>query len=201
MAQALAIGGSLVSAGGTILGARSEAKALRKEAAQLEANAGTERAMSQRSAMEERRQARIIASRGVAVAAASGGGVDDPTVLNILANIEGEGEYRALTQLYNGEEEARGLEGQAKARRKEAKNVKTASYFKAMSTILSSGSGMADRLGGKRPVAASPALPTIASNPAYTAFNKAVADSARLREEVAFRNRTGSKIRPEWWRQ
>jgi len=143
MSQALAVGGSLVSAGGTILGARSEAKALKKEAAQLEVQAGTERAISQRSAMEERRQARLVASRGVAVAAASGGGVDDPTVVNLLADIEGEGEYRALTALYNGEEEARGLEGQAKARRKEAKNVKRASYFKAASTILSSASGMA----------------------------------------------------------
>lgn len=147
MAQALAVAGPLVSAGGTILGARSEAKALKKEAQQLEIQAGTERAISQRSAMEERRQARLVASRGLAVAAASGGGADDPTVVNMLANIEGEGEYRALTALYNGEEEARGLEGQAKARRKEAKNVKTASYFKAASTILSAGSSMHDRYG------------------------------------------------------
>lgn len=142
MAQALAGAGALVSAGGTILGARSEAKQLKSEARQLEAKAGTERAISQRQAMEERRQARLAASRGLAVAAASGGGADDPTVVNTLANIAGEGEYRALTALYNGEETARGDEAQAKARRKEAKNVKRASYFKAANTILSAGSSI-----------------------------------------------------------
>lgn len=71
MSQALAVAGPLVSATGTILGARSEAKALKKEAQQLEIQAGTERAISQRSAMEERRQARLAASRGLAVAAAA----------------------------------------------------------------------------------------------------------------------------------
>lgn len=149
MAEALMIAGKGVEVAGTILGARSEAKALKSEARQLDAKAGLERASSQREALEERRQGRLAQSRTLALAAASGGGASDPTVVNLMADLAGEGEYRALTALYNGEEEARGLEAQATARRKEAKAVKTAGYLKAAGTILNAGSSMADRYGGK----------------------------------------------------
>ena len=151
MAQALpvilAVGGKALEAGGTLLGASGEAKQLRGEADQLDEQAGRTRASSQRQAMEERRQARLVASRALAVAAASGGGADDPTVVNLIANTEGEGEYRALTALYNGNEDALGMEAQAKAKRREAKNVKTASYLKAAGSIIGAGSTLADRYG------------------------------------------------------
>jgi len=143
----LAVAGSVLSAGGSILGAKSEAKELRREAVQLETNAGLERASSQRRAMEERRQAQLAGSRGLAVAAASGGAADDPTVVNLLAGIEGEGEYRALTALYEGEETARGMEAEAAARRRGAKSAKKAGLIKAGSTILSAGSSLYDRYG------------------------------------------------------
>lgn len=146
---ALAVGGSLLSAGGTIIGANAEAKEMRREAAQLDAQAGLERASSQRQAIEERRQARLAASRGLAVAAASGASADDPTVVNALAGIGGEGEYRALSALYSGEETARGMEAQAQANRRGAKSTKKASYFGAAGSILSAGSTLHDRYGGK----------------------------------------------------
>lgn len=144
---ALAVAGTAMSAGGTILGAKNEASALTSEADQLDAQAGVYRASSQREAMEQRRQATLTGSRALTLAAASGGGASDPTVMNILANISGEGEYRALTALYDGEEKARSNEFEAGTRRKEAKNTKTAGYIKAGSTILSAGATMADRYG------------------------------------------------------
>ena len=156
MAQTLVplqIAGSLLSAGGTILGANSEAKELRREAAQLEVQAGQERATSQRQSIEERRQARLASSRALAIAAASGGGSDDPSVVNAIANIEGEGEYRALTALYEGNVQADDTVRQAQARRREAKNVKRASLFKAVGSILGAGSTLADRYAPKKPPA------------------------------------------------
>ena len=161
MAQALAplaAVGALVSAGGTILGAKSEAKGLRREAAQLEVNAGQERASSQRQAMDERRQGRLASSRALAIAAASGGGADDPTIVNAMADLEGESEHRALTALYEGNVAGDDLERQAKVRRREAKSVKTQSYFKAGATILGAGASLADRYGGgSSPATATPA--------------------------------------------
>ena len=149
MAQALLAVGAGVNAVGTVIGGKSEAKQLKSEARQLERNAGLERATSQRQSIDERRQAELASSRALALTAASGGGADDPTVVNIISDLEGEGEYRALTALYNGEQSARGMEDEATARRKEAKNVKRASLFKAAGSILSSGSSLADRYAPK----------------------------------------------------
>lgn len=151
MAHAIPIGlmaaGAGLSAGGTIIGANSEAKELRIQANQLDAQAGLKRASSQRDAIEERRQGNLVMSRAVAVAAASGAGADDPTVVNNIANIAGEAEYRALTALYNGDEEAAGMEAQAAANRRGAKATKTAGLLKAGSTILSAGSSLFGKYG------------------------------------------------------
>lgn len=143
---ALMAASTALSVGGTIIGANAEAKQLRGEAEQLDSMAGQDRASSQRRAVEARRQSRLLQSRALAVAA-SQGGASDPTVVNILANLEGEGEYRALTALYEGEEEARSKEAQAKARRKEAKNVKKGALISAGAQILQAGSTMYDKYG------------------------------------------------------
>jgi len=63
-------------------------------------------ASAQRVALEDKRQAELIASRAVAVAAAGGGGVNDPTVINLLEDIEAEGAYRAAVAMYEGESQA-----------------------------------------------------------------------------------------------
>lgn len=85
------------------------------EAQQLRQEAGTSTAVSQRAALEQERQSRLVQSRTLAVAAASGGGVSDPTVVNMLARTAGEGTYRANVALYGGEERARLLRMQAAA--------------------------------------------------------------------------------------
>lgn len=69
--------------------------------------AGVVVAASQRNAHEEKRQADLAASRALAVAAASGGGVSDPTVVDTLVRIRGEGALRASVALYEGEERGR----------------------------------------------------------------------------------------------
>lgn len=150
MAQAIPLAlmaaSTALQAGGTIIGSSAQSRELKYEAAQLDQQAGQERASSQRGAMEQRRQARLLQSRALARAAATGG-ASDPTVVNILARLEGEGEYRALTALYEGEERARSAEMQAKARRKEAKNVKRAGLIHAGGQILQAGSTMYGRYG------------------------------------------------------
>lgn len=87
------------------------------EADQLDMSAGQQVAAAQRAAEEERRNAAIISSRALAVAAASGGGATDPTIVKMLARISGEGQYRSMVQLYQGEEQARQLRMKAYATR------------------------------------------------------------------------------------
>lgn len=79
------------------------------QAEQYEQQAQVTIALSQRAAEEEERQGRFQASRSLAVAAASGGGVTDPTVVNLIANTKGEAHYRAAVDLYQGESKARSL--------------------------------------------------------------------------------------------
>ena len=76
---------------------------------EAEKKAGQAIAISQREAGEQRRMANIDASRALAVAAASGGGVSDPTIVRLIANVKGEGAYRANVALYEGEARARQL--------------------------------------------------------------------------------------------
>ncbi len=122
------------------------------EAAQLDRIAGQERASSQRQALEERRRASIVASNAIAAAGKGGGGVSDPTISNIIGDIGGEGEYRALVALFEGEERARFAEFQATGRRfegasalsgakAESKALKTA----AVANLLSGGVSLYDK--------------------------------------------------------
>ena len=116
----VAAGAGLASAAatlgaGTAAGRAGKARqlALNTEAAQARQNAGQERAAGQRGAAVERRRARLLSSRALARAAASGAGAFDPTVEVLLGDIGAEGEFRALTELFTGEERARSLETQA----------------------------------------------------------------------------------------
>lgn len=77
--------------------------------------AGQEQAVAQRAGADEERYARLLASRAVAVAGASGGGVTDPTVNKVIADISGEGAYRSALKIWQGDEAARSLNAGADA--------------------------------------------------------------------------------------
>lgn len=109
-------------------------------AEQLETNAGQERAVAQRGAIEERRRARLAQSRAVALGAAGGGTTADIT--DVLSGLDDYGEYNALSRIYEGEDAARQLEGGAQlalyegrtnlaASNYEARNVKRKGYTSA----------------------------------------------------------------------
>lgn len=105
----LQLGGGLMAGFGAKSAGESERRALQFQAAQLEQNAGQAIAASQRRSAEERRRAALVASRALAVAAAGGGSASDTTVQNIIANLDGEGAYRSMVALYEGEEKSRQL--------------------------------------------------------------------------------------------
>jgi len=160
-AIALMAAGTAVSVAGTIASGNAQAKAGRAQqqaaeyaAQQMRVQAGQERAAAQRTAMEQRREADKVRSRGLALAAASGGGASDPSVVNLLGDIDQEGTYRALTAMFEGEEKALGLETGAQARSFEGEQAafagriaKKASRTQALSTVLSSAGKIAGTYG------------------------------------------------------
>lgn len=141
----LAAAGSIVSAIGQAKAGKEAKREAYNEAAQLDDQANLVKADAQRQAIEERRQAARASSRALAVAAASGAGALDPTVQTITSRIEGEGEYRALSRLFNGDSEAANLKDQAAATRRTGKAQQRAGRYAATSTVLSSGSDLASK--------------------------------------------------------
>ena len=113
------LGAGMEYAGNNQAAANSRAMAARQAAAfqfkqqQDTVNAGQAIAAGQMGAAEQLRQGRLIQSRAQALAAASGGGAVDPSVVNIIGNNAGEAALRASIALYQGEEKARMLRMQA----------------------------------------------------------------------------------------
>lgn len=128
--------GSLLKAYGQVRQGRAAKKAADFEALQMERQAGAAEAESQAEAAVSRREGRLVASRAISVASASGASVRDPTMVNLVADIETESEYNALAALYSGKSQATQLRMGAKARRSEGKAARTAGYIKAATTIF-----------------------------------------------------------------
>lgn len=118
---------------------KAQQQALNYQAQQKEIQAGQERAASQRTAAGKRKEAALMGSRGLAVSAASGAGALDPTVVNLLGDIEAEGEYQALMDMYGGEQSARNLESGAELSRYEGRMAKAAGKAKQKAAFLKAG--------------------------------------------------------------
>lgn len=108
-------------------------------AEQLRARAANSRATGQRVAENERRQARLLES---AVQARAGGGGMDPTIVKLQADIAGEGEFRALSALYEGDTGALGDEASADSGLRSQRARSNAANYAMAGTVLSSAGSM-----------------------------------------------------------
>lgn len=114
LAPSLQVGSTILSAGSQIArGAAGKSIAARRkqeaeyEAAQLDAEAGQSIGVGMAGAQNEVLKAKMVNSKALAQAAASGAGASDPTVMAILARTAGEGAYRASLAMYEGEAQGR----------------------------------------------------------------------------------------------
>ncbi len=96
--------------------------------------AGQTIAVGQRRALEERRQAKLIASRAIAVAAAGGASQD---IDNLIADIEGEGVYRASIAMYEAESEAEKLRFSGLMAERTGRDLQKASSKRALGLVFS----------------------------------------------------------------
>lgn len=136
--------GTLFSAYGAQSQGMDAMRSANSAAIQLDQRAGQTRASAQRQAEDQRRQARLAAS---ALQARAGGGGSDATVVKLGSDIAGEGEYRALSSLYEGETSARGDELAADNQRESGRAARRAGNIKAISTIFGGGNSMRSRYG------------------------------------------------------
>lgn len=127
--------------------AQGQQEQLNAVAEQRDEDANAAAAESQRAAIVQRKRAQQLMSRARAVAGASGAGVSDPTVSNILTDIETQGEMNALNAMFEGRTAARGYRQGATMARNEARAAGTAGYFGAASTALKGGSSWYEKYG------------------------------------------------------
>ena len=97
-------------------------------------------AITSREMAEEIRNKKLMHSRAIVVAGASGAGTDGITKL--LGDLNTEGEYRVMSTLWNGMNEAEGLEFRAKAAEREGKAAQTAGIINGITSAVSAYTGM-----------------------------------------------------------
>lgn len=142
------IGGTMLSAFGENNAGKGSERLAKYQAKQLEQNAKQSVAEGTVAAQDEQRKSALIASRAIAVAAASGAGALDPTVVKILQGISAEGTLASATQMYNANEQARGQLDQAKGARYSGKQAAKAGRTKMLNTLLTGASSIATTWGG-----------------------------------------------------
>lgn len=131
------VAGTALSAAGAIQQGKAQEAALKAQAQAQEARAKEERAVASREAAKRAERAKQVLSRQQAVAAASGAGATDKTVLDIMSETAAEGDVQSRTALYEGEMRGRGLEYQAAIDRMNARQAKLSGFINAGSTVLS----------------------------------------------------------------
>lgn len=154
----LAAGSAVAGLAGTMTSARAAEqqgqaaeRSQQMQALALERQAREREAASQREAITRAKQTDVAASRAQAVAAASGGGATDPTVLDIVGDIEQQGAYNQASALYEGTTAARGLDEAAALARYRGSEARRAGKIASQATMLSGISSFASsmsRFGG-----------------------------------------------------
>lgn len=138
IAAGTAVAGAALTAASTISAGNARKAESNYEAGQLKENAGQAQASGERAMLVQNRQTKLAESRAQAVAAASGGGALDPSVVDVEGNIAGEGAYRALSALYEGNSQATGMQNQAAATEFSGSQAQKASMISAGGGFLSS---------------------------------------------------------------
>jgi|AGTN01.3.fsa_nt_gi hypothetical protein len=119
----------------------------RLEALQQDRDANQAQVEAQQRAQSERRKAQLVRSRALAVAGSSGAGVSDPTVSNILTDIDTEGELNALNELWSGDYTSRALRLGATASRNEGRALRSSGYMSGAATALQGGVSFYEKYG------------------------------------------------------
>lgn len=132
---------SMISAGlgaaGTLYGGVQAQAGADFESRQLQAKGDEEKAISQREAAQARREKELTQSRIQAVAAASGGGVNDDSITAIMEGVEQQGDYNSMLALYQGDSSKNKMYASAANRKQEGKSALIGSVLSAGGSLYS----------------------------------------------------------------
>lgn len=132
----MAMLGSMMSMGASIAGGIAQAGAAQAQA-QYEYNLRTEQgkqevASAQRQAIQHGQQADMVMSKQLADAAASGGGVQTPSIMSIYGQTAGQGSYNARAATYTGKQQQWQQQVMADAAKARGQNAAQGSILSAI---------------------------------------------------------------------
>lgn len=136
VAPYLSAASTVVSSYASIKQGMDQKSASESVARQRERDANDAQVEAQQVAARERKKSKYLRSRALAVAGASGGGVSDPTISNILTGLDVEGEMSALNALHNGDTTAAGYRAGAATARREGRAAMSAGLFGGVGKAL-----------------------------------------------------------------
>ncbi|WP_040456267.1 hypothetical protein [Hoeflea sp. 108] len=147
LAPVLGAIGTIVSVAGTMEEGREQKARYQYEQKVAAQQADEATAASQRDAMARYREGRYLLSQQQAAIAGSGGNMTDPSVMRIMDDTTEQVTLAAETDIYKGDQQARGYNDAAKVAGYNANSAMRAARIKAASTLFSGMSTMFSRFG------------------------------------------------------
>lgn len=123
---------------GSVYKGRQQQKLKEREAIAYEDARDRRVAAMTREIAEERRRKEFMYSRGLAVAGAQGATQADPGIHALLSDLNAEGEYRMLSVMWTGLDEAQALRYRADAARREGQAAWEAGIVSGITSAVSS---------------------------------------------------------------
>lgn len=144
----LSAAGGIAGAVGTYNQGVAAQSAAYSQAAQLDAQARNERAVSHYEMAKQQREAKSRASETQLALASGGFAADDPSSVALVSENAGRETLEQLMTKALAEQRARGMEQQGAQLRKEGKQARRAATLSAFSSLVGSGASWAQRYGG-----------------------------------------------------
>jgi len=127
---------------------KEKQKLKEREATAYEEARDRRMAAATREVSEERRKKEFMYSRALAVTGSQGGTMSDPGIHALLSDLNAEGEYRMMSVLWTGADEAAGLRYRADAARREGQAAFEAGVIDGITSAVKGYVGMGGTFGG-----------------------------------------------------
>lgn len=142
-----AVGGTLLQVAGTMQAGREQEARFQYEQKAQEQQADEAQAASQRDAAERHREGQFLLSQQRAAIAGSGGSVAEPSVIDLMGDTQERTTLAAQTDIYKGQQQARGYNDAAKVAGINASNSMSAARLRAGASLFAGVSDMYSRFG------------------------------------------------------
>ncbi|WP_234896556.1 hypothetical protein [Sinorhizobium meliloti] len=142
-----AIGGTLLQVAGNMQAGREQEARFNYEQKVQRQQADEAEAASQRDAAERYREGQFMLSQQRAAIVGSGGSVAEPSVIDLMGDTRERTTLAAQTDMYNGQQQARGYNDAAKIAGINASNAMSAARLRAGASLFAGVSDMYSRFG------------------------------------------------------